>query len=109
MISTHLIFFQFFPGASALVASLSVSCELRSRTGALLPNLTAISWAWFDATDPNSFAAPTDQGQVETTDGDGLLEIDLPNTALSAGQEGTLVLRSDDGVSIGAYNLAVSA
>ena len=67
-----------------------------------------MSWAWFDAADPNVFIAPSDQGQVETTDGTGEIVVEIPGSGLTSGQIGTLVLRSDDGSSYGAYNLAVN-
>lgn len=89
-------------------ANYLVTCTLVNRNGSSLPSLTAISWAWFDAVDPVNYVSPTDTGQVETTDASGVISIDLPNTGLTTGQEGTLVLRSDDGVSLGAYNLEVS-
>lgn len=79
-----------------------VSCQ-----GSAQSNLTLISWAWFDETDPVSFGAPTDQGEVETTTSTGAFLIKLPNTSLDTGEQGTLVLRSDDGSLFGAYNLAV--
>jgi hypothetical protein len=88
---------------------LQVTCTLVTRSGAAIPNLTALSWAWFDAVDPNLFGAPSDQGEVETTDGSGVIEVSLPSTTLTAGQSGTLVLRADDGSSLGAYNLAVAS
>lgn len=98
-----------YSGISPIAVILQVSCTLVNRTGAELPNLTSLSWAWFDAADPNSFGAPSDQGQTETTDGNAELVIPLPNTTLSAGQSGTLVLMSDDSLTLGAYILAVAA
>jgi hypothetical protein len=84
-----------------------VTCTLVTRDGDPLPNLTALSWAWFDAADPNVFIAPSDQGQIETTDGTGEIVVYIPDSTLTSGQTGTLVLRADDGSSYGAYNLAV--
>ena len=85
-----------------------IECTLVTRDGAIRPNLTALSWAWFDNSDPVNFIAPTDTGEVETTDGSGVINVLIPNTTLGAGQIGTLVLRSDDGTLLGAYNLEVS-
>lgn len=90
------------------VTILTVTCTLVARDGTPLPNMTALSWAWFDAADPGQMIAPTDQGEIEVTDGSGTFDIELPNTTLSAFGVGTLVLRSDDETLIGAYNLAVS-
>lgn len=90
------------------VTQITVTCTLVDRNGQPLPNLASLSWAWFDATDPASFGAPTDQGDAELTDGSAELVIDLNNTSLLPGQTGTLVLRSDSGASFGAYNLEVA-
>ncbi len=84
-----------------------VECSLVDRTGKALPNLTTLSWAWFDAVDPSLFIAPTDKGEIETTDGTGLISIKLDNTTLDIDSDGTLVLRSDDGVSLGSFNLTI--
>jgi hypothetical protein len=91
----------------AIVGGKVVQCTLVSRSGAPLPNLVNLSWAWFDNVDPTNFAAPTDQGQIESTDGAALIDVSIPNSTLIQGQSGTLVLRSDDGTSLGAYNLAL--
>lgn len=80
-----------------------VSCQ-----GAAQANLTNLSWAWFDATDPVDFGAPTDQGEIEITDSGGAFTIEIPGTSLVAGQTGTLVIRSDDGAKAGMYNLEVA-
>jgi hypothetical protein len=108
MITTHLALFSFLESASEAAVVPSISCTLVTRTGSELSSLTLISWAWFDESDPNALTSPTDQGQTEVTDADGLLEIDLPGSSLTDGQTGSLVLRSDDGVRLGYYNLAVS-
>lgn len=94
-------------GTATLTPLPRISLCLADRNGVVLPNLTLLSWAWFDDVDPNDFVAPTDKGQTEITDSTGLLEIGLPNSSLVAGQEGTLVLRSDSGTSTAAYNLEI--
>lgn len=91
--------------SGVLPALLQAECNLVNRNGVALPNLINLSWAWFDSVDPNSYGAPSDQGQTESTDGTGKIVVELPNSALSSGQQGTLVLRSDDGLTLGAYNL----
>jgi hypothetical protein len=82
-------------------------CTLVTRAGTSRPNLSSLSWAWFDTVDPNIFNAPTDQGFAESTDTQGKIVVELPNSLLSPGQYGTLVLRSSDGSTLGAYNLLV--
>jgi hypothetical protein len=86
----------------------SVSCSLVDRYGNPLPSLSDLSWAWFDQTDPGSFLAPTDQGEVEETDVSGTFDIELPNSLLFTGDSGTLVMRSDDGSLMGAYTMEVA-
>ena len=91
---------------SAVVAN--VSCILVLRTGVARPGITALSWAWFDAPDPVDFIAPTDTGEVEVTDGTGLIEVEIPGPTLGTGETGSLVVRADDGSAYGVYNLEVA-
>jgi hypothetical protein len=84
-----------------------VECTLVNRSGTALPGLSLLSWSWFDNVDPSLFIAPTDQGELESTDGTGQIVVDIPNSTLTTGQSGTLVLRSNDGTLLGAYNLTV--
>lgn len=58
---------------------------------------TGIKWAWWDATSPASFVAPTDKGSMETTDGSGVITIPLPNSTKTNGQIGWLVASTSDG------------
>lgn len=89
---------------SSANSSISVSCTLVSRSSNVRSDLSSLSWAWFDQIDPENFGAPVDTGQVETTDLNGLLEITIQGSSLQSGEQGTLVLKADDG-SYGAYNL----
>lgn len=84
-----------------------VQCRIVDRSSNPRPNLLNLSWAWFDHTDPVNFISPTDQGALESTDATGIIYIPLPNTTLNPNDIGTLVLRSDDGALIGAYNMPV--
>lgn len=59
--------------------------------------LTGLKWAFFDQVTPNLFVAPVAQGAIETTDGTGLLEINVSGTTLSAGQTGWLTITDSDG------------
>tara|TARA_R110000787_G_C13443394_1_gene446748 strand:- start:25313 stop:26932 length:1620 start_codon:yes stop_codon:yes gene_type:complete len=86
----------------------TISCTLVTRTGVAIPSLSNLSWAWFDETDPINFVAPSEQGEIETTDIDGIISIPVLGSTLLPGQSGTLVLRSNDGVLLGAYGLAVT-
>jgi hypothetical protein len=90
--------------ADLLNTSLYIKCTLVDRQGRGLPRLSDLSWAWFDETDPINFTTPTDKGEIEDTDGAAIIQIPLPNSTLDGGV-GTLILRSDDGVLLGAYNM----
>jgi len=87
-------------GGNALASVvLRVTCCLAQTS------LSSLDWAWFDGTDPAAFIAPSDQGSTESTDGDGLISVSLPNTTLTSGQTGTLVL--SDGTAYGVFRLEV--
>lgn len=93
--------------AGGTVRDPQVSCQLVDPYGNPLRSLDSLSYAWFDQTDPVLLTAPVETGAVETTDGDGVIIVPVPNTALTVGQPGLLVLRSDDGSALGAYNLTI--
>jgi hypothetical protein len=85
----------------------NIKLKLAERNGTTRTSLTSISWAWFDSIDPNSFVAPTDKGNTETTDANGFLEITLSSSTLTPGQAGTLVIMSSDTLDTGVYTLEV--
>ena len=91
---------------SSVVSSSSFSTSASGRTATITltsdgttprANLTALKWAWFDQVTPNLFAAPTDQGNAETTDASGVLVLSLPNSALAFGGVGFLIITDSDG------------
>jgi hypothetical protein len=95
-------------GAYEYIAGAAVTdINLLSLTNATQASLTSLRWSWFDSVLPGSYSAPTDQGTTESTDGSGNITLDLPNSTLTSGQEGTLVLSNSGGTLIGAYRLAV--
>jgi hypothetical protein len=98
-----------YSGSDADIATFfkRAECFLVTKEGRPRPGLSSISWAWFDESDPGTFNAPITQGTAELSSSEALLSVDLVGTVLDRGDFGTLVLRSDDGVSIGAYNLEV--
>lgn len=70
----------------------------KAASGVALPSLTGLKWAFYDTTDPSAWAAgPVDKGSGESTDGSGDLVVSLPNTTLSAGQVGWLIVTDSDG------------
>ena len=93
--------------AASQSLSVDLAITLVDVLGNALANLTGIKWAWFDSADPNTFAAPTDKGNAETTDGNGLLEITLTNTTLTAGQTGTLVLFLNSGTDYASFRITL--
>lgn len=78
-------------------ATPTVSVTLVSPAGAAAASLTNLKWAWFDQVTPDLFAAPTDKGAVELTDGAGVLTISLPNSVKTSGQIGWLIVTNSDG------------
>lgn len=69
-------------------------------------SLSGLSWAWFDG-DVGALSAPTDKGNIESTDASGDLTLSMANSTLTTGQIGTLVLYDPTGSKVGAYRLAV--
>ena len=55
-------------------------------------NLTGLTFAWFDQASPDLFAAPTVVGTTESTDGSGVLEINLTGTSVAVGNTGFLLI-----------------
>ena len=87
----------------------TVKLLLADRDGIPRASLSALKWAWFDQTAPNSFVTPTDSGAIEVTDANAILEITLTGTALTPGQYGCLALSTSDDVDLGLYKLVVRA
>jgi len=85
----------------------SVTVNLVDIDSSVQANLSNLRWDWFNEPDPQNFNAPSDQGTVETTDGTGELVLDLPNTTLTTGQTGFLVLRDATNNFIGGYRLDI--
>lgn len=91
-----------------VVASVkTVICTLVDVNGNALPNLVDLSYAWFDEPDPANLTEAVVKGVTESTDGSGEIEVPVSSSTLTSGQTGLLILRSSDGVSLGAYNLAI--
>jgi len=88
-------------------AAVSISINLIDISSTAQASLTGLRWAWYDSTDENALGTPTDTGVNESTTAAGLLEIDLPNSALTAGQTGTLVIGDTTGRKA-AYNVTVA-
>lgn len=59
--------------------------------------LTGLKWAFFDQNVPNNFGAPVAKGTLATTDGSGVLTINITGTGLTAGQVGWLIVTDSDG------------
>ena len=74
-----------------------VTVRLVNVAGVPRANLRGLRWAWFDTPRPGEMEAPTDQGVVGETDASGILRVSLPNSSLSAGEVGYLVVTDSDG------------
>lgn len=93
--SAHIVVFK---AAGAAPADPTITLTLNSAPSTPAANLSGLKWAWFDEVTPDLLNAPTDQGAIETTDGSGEIVITLPNTTLTTGQIGFLIITDSDGV-----------
>jgi len=84
-----------------------IDITLVDSTGTALPNLSNLSWAWFDQSTIDSASTPTDVGNTGSTDGSGLLSLTLPNTTLTTGQTGMLALRDSTGMIYALYRVTI--
>lgn len=66
--------------------------------GAAAASVTGLRWAFFDQSTPDALTAPVVTGTGESTDGSGVLEIDVIGTSLEIGATGYLVTDTADGV-----------
>jgi len=76
-------------------ASVSITLTTDGTTPAA--SLTGLKWAFFDQVTPDLFAAPVAKGAVESTDGSGVLVLDITGSALAPGAVGWLVVTNSDG------------
>lgn len=90
-----------------LLLTAATSRELVNESGSPVANLTGIEYEWYDTEDDTS-GNPTQSGTFDT-DAGGEATIQLPNSSLTAGQVGTLLLYhpTDDAVR-GVYRIPVS-
>ena len=80
-----------FSGAASVLSKQVITQQLRDAEGATL-TLSGIEWYWYDSTDPDfTTDTPTDSGTVDCTGG-ALDTIEIPNSTLSDGQSGVLLL-----------------
>jgi hypothetical protein len=84
--------------------SRSVSITLNVPAGTPAANLSGLRWAWFDQATPNLFTAPLATGTTESTDGTGVLQITLANSALAVGGVGWLIVTDSSGDPTLAHN-----
>jgi hypothetical protein len=86
----------------------TLTITLVDAAGTTLPNLTGLSWAWFDESTVSTMTAPTAQGTGETTDASGVLEIDITGTTLGATDTGILTLRDSTGHIYALYRVTLT-
>lgn len=66
--------------------------------GAAAASITGLRWAFFDQSAPNALTTPSVTGTGESTDGSGVLEIDVIGTTLNVGDTGYLVTDTSAGI-----------
>ena len=91
----HIILDGFEP--VSVGSTVSVTITLVDPADSPRLGLTGLKWAFFDQVTPNLFAAPTAKGTGESTDGSGVLVVDVTGSALSSGQTGWLIVTDSDG------------
>ena len=74
----------------------TATVTLVNSSGTTQTSLTGLKWCWFDQVTPNLLMFPADQGEIETTDGSGVLTITV-NTTLASGATGWLEVTNSDG------------
>lgn len=77
-------------------AAQTATVTLVNTSGTAQASLTSLKWAWYDQVTPNLHMYPADQGEIETTDGSGVLTISVMTT-LASGATGWLVVTNSDG------------
>lgn len=95
---------------SALTLPLGWTYEKPARTPASVVNLpltldgstpaaslSGLKWALFAETSPAMFSAPVSKGTAETTDGSGVLSLDISTSDIDAGATAWLVVTNSDG------------
>lgn len=81
----------------------TATINLVNPSGTALTGLASLKWAWFDQSTPGGLAAPTDQGTIESSDAQGVVVIELPNSVLASGDVGWLIISDSDGSPSSAY------
>ena len=88
---------EFNGGVTATAVTKTASVNLVNTSNVAQTSLTGLKWAWFDGVTPDAFAAPSDKGVGEITDGSGVLTIDISNSSKTTGQIGWLIVTDSDG------------
>lgn len=78
-------------------AATSVTLTFENRAGTLQANLTNMKWAFFDQASPDLLLAPVAKGAVETTNGSGVLVLDITGSTLLPGAVGYVIFSNTDG------------
>lgn len=79
----------------------TATVTLVDRFGSARAGLSGLKWAFWDYATPalivSNAAAPSAGGSAETTDGSGVLVVDVAASALTNGQIGWLTVTDSDG------------
>lgn len=87
----------FYSRAVAELTATTVTVTLTTNGSTPAASLTGLRWAFFDQPLPNNMVAPVAKGTGETTDGSGVLVLDITGTALVVGAVGWLIVTDSDG------------
>ncbi len=79
------------------VPATSVTLTLTTDGSTPAASLSSLKWAFFDEATPDGFTAPAAQGAVESTDGSGVLVLDITGSSLYEGDTGWLIVTDSDG------------
>lgn len=82
---------------SGAINATSVTLTLTTDGSTPAASLSSLKWAFFDEATPDGFTAPAAQGAVESTDGSGVLVLDITGSTLYDGDTGWLIVTDSDG------------
>lgn len=92
---------------NVLAATKTAVLKLVDDDNNIRPDLTDIYYAWYDSNDPSAFGTARTSGRIETTDENGDLVIDLTNTTLPVGGQGSALVYTLTGFSLLAVGVVV--
>jgi hypothetical protein len=74
-----------------------ITLTLVDAGGAPMANLSGLKWAIFDGVTPTTLSAPTASGSNASTNGLGVMELDIAVTGVPMGGVGSFLISTTDG------------